>query len=382
MTGSDGRDRRQEGAPPGSLGPEGGQGASPRKPQGPTGRRRPPLPTRAEVVKGVTRELAQAPDDAGIERPRLEAERLVCHVLGIERAELAAAGDEEMDPRGARRLARVVSRRARGEPLQHIEGTVQFRDLVLVADRRALIPRPETEQLVDQVKSWAKERARASGETVRVGRRGDEPLLDRVLDMGTGSGAIALSLVKEGIAAGAVGLDVSSEALLQAAANRAAAGLGEEEVEFRLVEADVWSGVGREERFDAVVSNPPYVTDAEMEELPAQITEHEPRVALSGGADGLDVVRTIVEKAAGYLRPGGALFLEIGAEQGDAVRSLLENHGAWWNVKVLVDLAGRDRFVVARVPESPPPGDGDRPSASEGGGGDDVDGEHREEEPT
>ncbi|HSR43035.1 MAG TPA: peptide chain release factor N(5)-glutamine methyltransferase, partial [Longimicrobiales bacterium] len=260
-------------------------------------------------MRGVARELGQAPDDAGIERPRLEAERLVCHVLGIERAELAATGEDEMDPREARRLARVVSRRSRGEPLQHIEGTVQFRELALLADGRALIPRPETEELVDRVEAWATERARTSGATVPVGRRRRRPLLDRVLDVGTGSGAIALSLVKERIAGEVVGLDVSSEALLQAAANRAAAGLGEDEVEFRLVEPDVWSGVGREERFDAIVSNPPYVADAEMEELPAQIGEYEPQVALAGGEDGLDVVRTIAGSAAGYLRPGGALFL-------------------------------------------------------------------------
>lgn len=309
--------------------------------------RRPPLPTRSEVVKGVARELGQAPEDAGIERPRLEAERLVCHVLGIERAELATSGDEEMGPRQARRLARVVSRRSRGEPLQHIEGTVQFRELVLLADGRALIPRPETEELVDRVEAWAAERARRDEGTIRVRRRGDEPLLGTVLDVGTGSGAVALSMVQEGIAERAVGLDVSSEALLQAAANRGAADLGEEDVEFRLVEPDVWSGVGRDERFDAIVSNPPYVSDDELEELPAQITEHEPGVALAGGADGLDVIRTIVDKAAGYLLSGGALFLEIGAEQGGAVRSLLEEDPAWGEVEVLDDLAGRDRFVRA-----------------------------------
>lgn len=320
--------------------------------------RRPPFPTRSEVVKGVARELGEAPGDAGIERPRLEAERLVCHVLGIDRAELATSGDEEMGPRQARRLARVVSRRSRGEPLQHIEGTVQFRELVLLADGRALVPRPETEELVDRVEAWAAERVRRDEGTIRVGRRRGEPLLESVLDVGTGSGAIALSMVQEGIVERAVGLDVSSEALLQAAANRAAADLGEEDVEFRLVEPDVWSGVGRDERFDAIVSNPPYVSDDELEELPAQITDHEPRVALSGGEEGLDVIRTIVDKASGYLVSGGALFLEIGAKQGGAVRALIEEDPAWGQVDVLTDLAGRYRFVLA-VPHGHVPAGGE-----------------------
>ena len=99
-------------------------------------------------MKGVARELAEAPDDAGVERPRREAERLVSHVLDVDRAELATTGDREMDPGEARRLARIVARRFQGEPLQHIEGSVEFRGLVLVSDERVLIPRPETEQLI------------------------------------------------------------------------------------------------------------------------------------------------------------------------------------------------------------------------------------------
>lgn len=314
---------------------------------------RPPGPTRDDAVEGVARELASAGEETGVERPRLEAERLVCHVTGSERAELARTGDRRLTPEEAGRLARATRRRLSGEPLQHIEGTVAFRELVLLADPRAFLPRPETEQLVSRVERWARDRSGDVGGEVRTVVRADrdDPPLDAVLDVGTGSGAIALSLVHEGIARRAVGLDVSSEALMQAAANRAGADLSLEEVELRLASRPVWSSVAREERFDAVVSNPPYVTDEQMEELPAEIADHEPRRALAGGEDGLEVIREIADGAHAYLRPGGALFLEIGSDQGEAVRSLLEGKGVYDTVEVSRDLAGRVRFVRADLTE-------------------------------
>lgn len=310
---------------------------------------RPAGPTREEAVSGVARELEAAGGDVGIDRPRLEAERLVCHVTGIERAELARTGDRRLSPDEAGRLGRAIRRRLAGEPLQHIEGTVAFRELVLLADPRAFLPRPETEQLVDRVARWARG---GEGEGVRtVGRDApDEPPLREVLDVGTGSGAIALSLVVEGLAERVVGLDVSADALVQAAANREGAGLSEETVELRLASRPVWSSVRGEERFDAIVSNPPYVTDEEMEELPAEVADHEPREALAGGPDGLEVIREIVDGAHAYLRPGGALFLEIGAGQGEAVERLLGEAGSWEDVRVGRDLAGRERFVRAQRP--------------------------------
>lgn len=316
-----------------------------------TGPASPAGPTRSEAVDGLSRELERSEEDAGIDRPRLEAERLLAHVLGIGRSELARTSSERLSPEQAGRLARVARRRMGGEPLQHIEGTVAFRDLVLLADRRALIPRPETEQLVDRVRRWAEGRG-SGGSTVRVSgaRDGGEPPLETALDIGTGSGAIALSLVHEGVARRVVALDVSEEALVQAAANRAAAGISDERVELRLASRPLWSSVGREERFDLVVSNPPYVREGELEELPAQIREHEPTVALAGGENGLEVIREIAEKVRAYLEPGGALFLEIGENQGEAVLELLREHGPWEELEVQRDLAGRDRFVRATRP--------------------------------
>lgn len=322
------------------------------------GPRRPPGPTRREAVAGVRKEL----EDAGLESPRTEAERLVAHALGLERARLLQRLEEPLSPGEAGRLASAVRRRLAGEPLQHIEGTVEFRELVLRADRRALIPRPETEQLVEEVLRWARERGErpgggrgepAGGAIARLAR-GRSPAargwLRDALDVGTGSGAIALSLVAEGIVERAVGIDVSAEALAQAAENRTLAGLGEERVEFRLAVPPAWSALRAGERFDVIVSNPPYIPDEELEDLPPEIGGHEPREALAGGTEGLEVIREIVGGAARHLRPGGALFLEIGADQGPAVRGLLEASAEWAGVEVERDLAGRERFVRADAP--------------------------------
>lgn len=320
---------------------------------GPRGMRRPPGPSRRDVVRGLERELSAAGRAAGVDDPRLEAERLVAHVLGLTRAELSRTGSERLDGADARRLARAAQRRLGGEPLQHIEGTVQFRDLVLTCDRRALIPRPETEQLVDRIVAWARGRVGSgAGPAGVIGVRRSpnraDPLLEGALDIGTGSGAIALSLVHEGIVRRVVGVDVDGAALEQAAANRDAARLDPSRVELRLAEGDAWSAVGKAERFDLIVSNPPYVPDRAIEGLPVHVRDHEPRRALAGGREGLDVIREIVEGAADYLRPDGALFLEIGAEQGEAVRRLLLGGGAWEDAVVERDLGGRDRFVRAR----------------------------------
>lgn len=336
---------------------------SPRRPPSPPGgagrdlpgARRAPGPTRREAVAGLRREL----DGAGAGSPAAEAERLVAHALGLGRAELALAGDEPLTPEEAGRIARAAARRMAGEPLQHIEGTVEFRELVLVADPRALIPRPETEQLVERLARWARDRAPrpASREEAadergglvrarRPGRARAAPPLESVLDIGTGSGAIALSLVAEGIARRVVAVDISQEALSQAAENRARARLDGERVELRLAGRPVWTAVGPGERFDAIVSNPPYVSDAELPGLGPEVREHEPRVALAGGAEGLEVVREIVGRAREHLEPGGALFLEIGEGQGAKTRALLEREG-WGRVALFEDLAGRDRFVQA-----------------------------------
>ncbi|MCK5483688.1 MAG: peptide chain release factor N(5)-glutamine methyltransferase, partial [Gemmatimonadetes bacterium] len=308
---------------------------------GPT--RRLPGPSRREVIEGLAVEL----EAGGVHGARYEAERVLAHVLGLSRTDLLLHTNLVVGPEEAGRIAMVSRRRLSGVPLQHIEGTVAFRDLVLVCDGRALVPRPETEQLVQAVVDWA-DGTEASGGVRRVVRRDrtSQPPLEVALDIGTGSGAIALSLIQEGVVSRAVAVDVSSPALEQAA--QSAAGLGlEEQIEFRKTGGSPWEAVGLEETFDLIVSNPPYVADVLIPGLPAEVRDHDPREALAGGVDGLDVVRRIASGASSHVRAGGGLFLEVGADQGEKVRRLLEKDSCWKTVRVTADLAGRERFVVA-----------------------------------
>lgn len=288
--------------------------------------RRPAGPTRREIVQGVRREL----ELARLEAPRVEAERLVAAALGLSRSELGVSGGERVDPAGAASVARAVSRRLEGQPLQHIEGTVDFRRVRLVSDGRALIPRPETEQLLDLVAAWHRDR----GAPVEA------------LDIGVGSGAIAIALLDEGIAGRVVGLDVSADALDLARESARRADV--ENLELRGCPPDIWSALGPDEHFDLIISNPPYVTTSEWTGLDPVVRDHEPRVALDGGEDGLEVIRTVVAGAPARLREGGALFLEVGMSQGSAVLRLLKAEAAFSDGRIGTDLAGRPRFASAR----------------------------------
>jgi release factor glutamine methyltransferase len=294
--------------------------------------RRPGAPSRGETLRGVAAEL----EAAGLDSPLVEAERLLSHVLGISRADLVLSAGESLDPQAAGALADAVARRLDREPLQHIEGSAAFRELILVSDRRALIPRPETEELVDRVGSWLGQRA-----PVR-----------RALDIGTGSGAIALSLLREGIAEMVLGLDTSAAALAQAKENAMLCGGVEDRLELRPCPATIWPALAPAEQFDLIVSNPPYVEEAEIERLADEIRRFEPRSALAGGEDGLETIRVIVQGAHAHLAPGAALFLEIGEVQGSAVHALLENAGIFDDISIDSDLAGRDRFAFGRRREA------------------------------
>ena len=317
--------------------------------------KRPEPPSLRETIRGLTGQL----ETAGVESPKVEAERLLAHVLEVDRAQLALRADEPLPAGAAAEVARLAARRVEGEPLQHLEGTVAFRGLVLRADPRALVPRPETEQLVDLVVGLLRETRGelGTGRGVRVVRRPTDGTssgppgagtVDRALDVGTGSGAIALSLVAEGIARRAVGVDVSEAALEQARDNRARTGIDPAAVELRRTGGDPFGALASEERFDLLVSNPPYVRDAEIDDLPADVRDHEPREALAGGPDGLDLVRAIAAGAPAHLKTGALLVLEIGADQGPSAIAVLEADPAWRDVRLHRDLAGRERFVTAR----------------------------------
>jgi len=284
-----------------------------------------------EQALALARKGAALLQERGFAQGRLEAELLLAAVLGVGRLQLYIEFDRPVGDAELERFRAFVRRRLRHEPVQYIVGEAAFRQLRLRVDRRVLIPRPETEVLVGEVLRWA---AARSG-----------PL--RALDLGTGSGAIALSLLAEGGFARVVATDVSAEALAVAAANAAATGLAER-VELR--QGELWEAVGDRDRFDVVVSNPPYVALTEAAALPPDVRDWEPGSALFGGDDGLAVIRAIVGGAAARLVPGGLLALEIGETQSSAVRALIEAEGgAWGAARVIRDLAARDRVVLVEA---------------------------------
>ena len=287
--------------------------------------RRPIGPTRREVVQGVARELSSQ----GIESSRLEAERLVATVLDVKPSDLLDQGGVQLDPATAGRVAMAVARRLNGEPLQHIEGTAEFRSIELISDTRALIPRPETEELVDYIEDW-------------IGNRAP---INRALDIGTGSGAIALALLDEGLVSHVVGLDVSQEALAQAKENIENSGI--EGLELRLCQSDIWSAILPQETFDLVVSNPPYVTSMDWRTLDPKVRDHEPRLAIDGGPDGLKIIRQIISGAAIALGLGGCVFLEIDSSKGPAVLDLLRSTSGLSEARISSDLSGKPRFASA-----------------------------------
>ena len=298
-----------------------------------------------------------------VDSPRVACELLACRLFKCPRLKLFLHAAETPPSRVVEAWRRGLKRVADGEPLQYVLGEWDFRHLTLMVDRRALIPRPETEILVDLVLE-AKELWDDSMRTQRTQSKPkstENPLCSRfssvpsvsapssparrplILDVGAGSGCIVLSLATERPAARYIAIDASAAALELARANAARCGVGEQ-VEFRHA-----SGCGEFPAgdVDAIIANLPYIPTAVISTLAACIREHEPGMALDGGTDGLDVIRAVARDAAMVLRPGGWFFLEIGDDQGPAVRELLENTGLL-DVAILPDLVGKTRFARAR----------------------------------
>jgi release factor glutamine methyltransferase len=255
---------------------------------------------------------------AGSDTPRLDAELLLGHALGVDRAALAMAPEREVAGPAVRTFQELVRRRAAArEPVAYLVGRRAFRRLELEVDARVLVPRPETELLVEVALAL--------------------PAGARVVDVGTGSGAVALALKEERPDLDVLATDVSADALAVARANARRLGL---DVAFR--RADLLDGAGP---VDAVVCNPPYVADGERAALPPEVARHEPAVALFGGPDGLDVVRRLVREAGES--PAALLALEVGQGQAPAVSALARAAG-FAEVEVRRDLAGIERVVVGR----------------------------------
>lgn len=272
--------------------------------------------------------------DKGSGSPRLDAELLLAEALGEERVGLYLEPERPLTVQELTTYREFVRRRAEREPVAYILGRAAFRYLTLAVGPAVLIPRPETEELVDAALQWLKEHPLPPAE---------EPL-PRVLDLGTGSGAIALSLARE---AGmrVLGTDSNEPALAVAHTNARALDL---DTLVRFMHTDLCAGLPAG-HFRLVVSNPPYVSTSEHAELAPDVRDYEPRTALVAGEDGLAVIRPLIAQAFAALVPGGALLMEVGAEQAAAVRELLAATG-FCRVDVLRDLSGKERIMQAQRP--------------------------------
>jgi release factor glutamine methyltransferase len=267
-------------------------------------------------------------NDKGIESPRLEAELLLAHALACKRIDLLVRYDEEPAAAVKASYRELVQRRADRWPTAYLVGTREFFLLPFVVSPAVLIPRPDTETLLMA--------ALAELKTV------DAP---RVLDLGTGSGILAISVAHKQSTAYVTAADISPDALAIARQNAARHGVA---ARVRFVQGDLFTAVPEGEQFDAILSNPPYVTTSEWATLDAEVRDHEPKLALDGGPDGLAFYRRIAVEAPRHLKPGGTLLLEIGDSQADAVTALLTEQPALTAVKVVRDAAARPRVVHAR----------------------------------
>src|SRR5438093_6454527 len=267
---------------------------------------------------------------AGLPSARVDAEWLLAGLLGIGRVAVRLELGEAAAAPLAERYARAVSRRARREPLQRILGWEEFRGVRVRLTDSVLVPRPETETLVE----WA---------LALLPPPGGRQLL--AIDLGTGSGCIACALASERPDLDVIAVDVSPAAAAVARDNAQALGLA---ARVGVVAADLLDGV-RDLGADLIVSNPPYLPSTLVPELPPEVRIHEPRLALDGGADGLTLIRRIATTARRYLRPSGALAIETaGGDQAEAAAALLRAAG-WDRVTVRADLVGIERFVAGRA---------------------------------
>ena len=259
----------------------------------------------------------------GVEHPRLNVEHLLSHSLGCKRLDLYLQFERVLDETELAPLRELVRRRSQGEPLQHLLGEVEFCGRTFLCDKRALVPRPETEELVELL-------------IADCGLR----IAERILDVGTGSGVIALSLAAKFPASEVVAADISEDALALARENAARVGI--DRVQF--VQSDLMQAV--DGKFDLIVANLPYVGATERASLSREVL-HDPEIALFAGEKGDELTRALIEAAPNYLRPDGLLALEIGIRHSDTLGPLLAEKN-YHDISLKKDYAGVTRFLFAR----------------------------------
>lgn len=278
-----------------------------------------------EVIQKSTEFLARK----GVESPRLQIELLLAHVLGMPRLKLYLSFDRHLTEGELTALRELVIRRGNREPLQHLVGTVSFCGHELAVNRDVFIPRPETELLAEQAWTWL--------EKCGIGA-------PTVADVGTGSGCIAIALAIRCPGARITAIDISEAALLVARTNAAQHNV-QDRITFLC--GDGFASVENEMGFDLIVSNPPYIPANEIAHLQPEVRDHDPRVALDGGPDGLGFIRRLAAESVDHLDRGGRLMMEFGDGQETLVREAFETRG-WIVENVVVDHQGRQRILVAR----------------------------------
>jgi release factor glutamine methyltransferase len=277
-----------------------------------------------DVVRWTTARFAER----GLGTPRLDAELLVAHVLALPRLQLYVQFERVLTPEELGALRDMIKRRQGGESIAYLTGRKEFWKFEICVDARVLVPRPDTETLIEEA-------------LARLGEPGDVPA--RIADVGTGSGALAITLAKVRAGAAVFAGDVSAGALDVARANAERLGAA-----VTFVEGDLGAPLAPHAPFTLIVANLPYIPTGELASLSADVRS-EPALALDGGADGLDLVRRLVGEAPGLLAPGGVLALEIGAGQAEATRALLQA-AAFTDVQTRRDLAGIERVVSGVKP--------------------------------
>ncbi len=288
-------------------------------------------PTPSWTTRKLLDWIAQAFADRDLDSPRLSAEILVSHILKCERLRLYMDPDRPAAPDERDALRVLVKRALAHEPIQHLTGTAYFFALPFHSDKRALIPRPSTETIVEQVLQHA--------------RRSDAGPMRSIADICTGSGCVAISLAKNLPEARFIATDLSADALELAKENAERHAVADR-IEFR--RGDLLEPLG-DETFDAITANPPYIPDHEWGAIEPNVKDHEPHLALRGGADGLDLVRPLLEGVGKHLRPGGWAVVETAACHARDAAGIAERAGLT-NIAVLQDHDLLDRVVAAQRP--------------------------------
>ncbi len=269
----------------------------------------------------------------GDQHPQLSAEWLLCHIAGLTRSQLYTSFDRTLTDSELTCLRSMAQRRAAGEPLQYITGEMPFRYIVLKCLPGVLIPRPETEILVDKALEEIDQKAQTSQKV-------------RVVEVGVGTGCISCSIAYERKNVEIIATDISPIAAELARENAKLVGVDER---MEVIECDLLSGIPSGFKADVLVSNPPYVPTHVIDEIDAEVSDHEPHLALDGGEDGMDIFRRLVQDAPGVLADQGALVVELFETKLEVARDILESDGRWTDIEIIYDLTGRPRHIFARL---------------------------------